>query len=314
MLIIENLSKRFGKFYALKGISMEIKAGEIYAFVGPNGAGKTTTMKIVAGLIEQTEGDVFVDGINIRKSPNDYKHNIGYMPDFFGVYDDLKVTEYLNFYCGIQKISSKKRPQIIADLLTLVKLDDKSDFYVDNLSRGMKQRLCLARCLIHDPKLLILDEPASGLDPKARMDMKEILKNLKNIGKTILISSHILPELSEMCTSVGIIENGKMIVSGTVEEILKMISGHKKIRVRTLSSQIELISFIKDKYPIEISETSDGQLEFSLDGEDNDRALLLSEMINKGHKIVSFTELEGNLETIFIHISGGTQNDNKSSN
>ena len=200
MLVIKNLVKNYGKFRAVDNLSLEIGKGQIYGFVGANGAGKTTTIKVVAGLLKPTSGEVIVGGMDIRKNPVIYKRKIGYMPDFFGVYDDLKVTEYMNFYSGIYGIKVDERDKICDELLELVNLKDKKNSYVDDLSRGMKQRLCLARSLIHNPELLILDEPASGLDPKARVEMKEVLKELGNMGKTILISSHILPELAEMCT------------------------------------------------------------------------------------------------------------------
>jgi ABC-2 type transport system ATP-binding protein len=312
MLTIENLIKRYGKFYALKGINLQINKGEIYGFVGPNGAGKTTTMKICSGLLEKTDGKVEINGVDISRYPKDFKKFIGYMPDFFGVYDDLKVTEYMSFYCGIHNIVSHKRPQIINELLELVNLSEKSDFYVDNLSRGMKQRLCLARCLIHNPELLILDEPASGLDPKARIEMKEILKGLRSMGKTILISSHILPELSEMCTSVGIIENGQMVVSGTVDEILKILMGHRKICIKTLDEPESLVLFLKEQPLVRDVEVMEGYTQFAFDGTEEDMHKMLYFLLNSGYRINSFSESEGNLETIFLHITGGKNNDIKS--
>ena len=208
MLEIKNLVKKYGKFTAVNDLNLTVPESSIFGFVGPNGAGKTTTMKIMSGLLKATSGNVMIDGIDVTKKPRALKENIGYMPDFFGVYDDLKVMEYMDFYAGTYYIPYEQREELINNLLEIVDLSHKKEDYVDGLSRGMKQRLCLARSLIHDPKLLILDEPASGLDPRARVEMKEVLKQLQTMGKTIIISSHILPELAEMCTEVGIIDQG----------------------------------------------------------------------------------------------------------
>ncbi|NLN47996.1 MAG: ABC transporter ATP-binding protein, partial [Clostridiales bacterium] len=211
MLKIKELTKRYDKFTAVDKLTLEVQDGEIFGFVGPNGAGKTTTMKIICGLMAANGGVVYVNGIDAIRQARAAKDIIGYMPDFFGVYDDLKVSEYLDFYASIYDIKLKERKKISDDLLELVDLANKRDTYVDSLSRGMKQRLCLARSLVHNPKLLVLDEPASGMDPRARVEMKEILRSLKSLGKTIIISSHILSELSELCTSIGIIDRGKMV-------------------------------------------------------------------------------------------------------
>jgi ABC-type multidrug transport system, ATPase component len=200
MLLIKDLEKSYGKFKALNKLNLDIKQGEIFGFIGPNGAGKSTTMKIVSGLLTPDDGEVYVDGIDAIKNNKKLKEKIGYMPDFFGVYDNLKAYEYLEFYGSIYGITGKEIKDLSMDLLELVNLENKYDAYVDGLSRGMKQRLCLARCLIHNPQLLILDEPASGMDPRARFEMKNILKNLKDMGKTIIVSSHILSELGEICT------------------------------------------------------------------------------------------------------------------
>ncbi|MFA7573365.1 MAG: ABC transporter ATP-binding protein, partial [Lutispora sp.] len=232
MLRINGLIKRYGKFTAVDSLELHVPQGEIFGFVGPNGAGKTTTMKIVCGLMAADAGEVHVDGIDAIKNGRKAKEVIGYMPDFFGVYDDLKVTEYLDSYASIYNINANDRKKLCDDLLELVDLNDKREAYVDSLSRGMKQRLCLARSLVHNPKILVLDEPASGMDPRARVEMKEILRTLKDLGKTILISSHILPELAELCTSVGIIDRGKIVISGTVSEIMQQVYSKKFIRIR----------------------------------------------------------------------------------
>lgn len=310
MLVIKNLVKNYGKFRAVDNLCLEIGKGEIYGFVGANGAGKTTTMKIVAGLLKPTSGSVVVAGMDILRYPVSYKNKIGYMPDFFGVYDDLKVTEYLDFYSGVYGIEKSQRPKLIDELLELVNLTDKKDFYVNDLSRGMKQRLCLARSLIHNPELLILDEPASGLDPKARVEMKEVLKELRDLGKTIIISSHILPELSELCTSIGIIEKGKMIVSGTVEDIMRQASHKKIIRMKVLGEIEGAVKLLKEQPSIGNVNVHNDYLEADFDGTDEILAEILKTAVKNELPVVSFTEVDVNLESVFMHLIGGEENEN----
>jgi ABC-2 type transport system ATP-binding protein len=281
---------------------LEIGKGQIYGFVGANGAGKTTTIKVVAGLLKPTSGEVIVGGMDIRKNPVIYKRKIGYMPDFFGVYDDLKVTEYMNFYSGIYGIKVDERDKICDELLELVNLKDKKNSYVDDLSRGMKQRLCLARSLIHNPELLILDEPASGLDPKARVEMKEVLKELGNMGKTILISSHILPELAEMCTAIGIIDKGKKVVSGTVEEIMSQVYMNKIIRIKVLDKKEELEKFLKEQPAISSIKVHSEYIDAEFEGTKEVMAQMLKNAINLEIPVISFYEVDRNLESVFMNL------------
>src|SRR5437016_6849265 len=220
-----DLVKRYGKLTAVNHLSLQVPRGAIYGFVGPNGAGKTSTMRILTTLMLPSSGQAFVCGYEVTKDPRAVRRAIGYMPDFFGVYDDMKVWEYLDFFAMAYKIHPAQRPKIINDVLELTDLTVKKDDYVEALSRGMKQRLCLAKTLVHDPKVLLLDEPASGLDPRARIEIKELLRELKSMGKTIIISSHILPELADFCNKIGIIEKGEMIISGDVNDIISMLSG-----------------------------------------------------------------------------------------
>lgn len=310
MLVINNLVKSYGKFKAVDNLSLEIGKGHIYGFVGANGAGKTTTMRIVAGLLKPTSGSVVVAGMDILKYPASFKNKIGYMPDFFGVYDDLKVTEYMDFYAGVYGIEKSQRANLSDELLELVNLSEKKDFYVDNLSRGMKQRLCLARSLIHNPELLILDEPASGLDPKARVEMKEVLKELKDLGKTIIISSHILPELAELCTSIGIIEKGKMVVSGTVEEIMQKTSQKKVIRVKVLGELEGAVKILKEQPSIGSVNVHNDYLEADFHGTNEIMAEILKTAIKNEIPVVSFSEVDRNLESVFMHLIGGEENEN----
>ncbi|MCA9112986.1 MAG: ABC transporter ATP-binding protein, partial [Planctomycetaceae bacterium] len=216
---IEGLSVSYGKVHAVRGISFEIPQGEVFGFIGPNGAGKSTTIKVLATLLKPDSGHVSIDGIDVPKYPMAIRRRIGYMPDFFGVYEDLTAAEYLHFYAAAFQIPRSRRDSTIGDVLALTDLTEKAQAPVDSLSRGMKQRLALARVLLHDPDLLLLDEPASGLDPRARIEVRELLKALQGMGKTILISSHILHELAQLCTRIGIIEAGQLVTAGSLEEI-----------------------------------------------------------------------------------------------
>lgn len=304
---ILELKKSFGKFTALNSLSMNITDNSIFGFVGPNGAGKTTTMKIMAGLLKADSGNIYINGEDVLKNPQKIREKIGYMPDFFGVYDDLKVTEYMDFYAGTYYIPYADRPSLIDSLLEIVDLSDKKDAYVDSLSRGMKQRLCLARSLIHDPNLIILDEPASGLDPRARVEMKEVLKQLKEMGKTIIVSSHILPELAEMCSEIGIIDHGQLITQGTVNEIMNKIHKNRIVRVKTSSAKDTLIRLLKEQTKVgEITENADN-IEFVFNGNDNDLTSILRNIIMNGIPVFSFGEAEGNLEEIFMTVTGGDE-------
>ena len=224
MIECSKLTKRYGKTLALDGLDLSVGDGEMHGFVGPNGAGKTTAIRILATLMRPTSGDACIDGVSVTGAPQNVRRMIGYMPDFFGVYDDLKAWEYLDFYAGCMGLSAKERRRRIDEALDLTMLTDKREAYVDSLSRGMKQRLCLAHLMMHDPKLLILDEPASGMDPRARAEMRDILKEICAMGKTVLISSHILPELAQMCSSISILEKGRLTFTGTVEALERRMS------------------------------------------------------------------------------------------
>ena len=306
---ILELNKKYGKFTALDSLSMNITENSIFGFVGPNGAGKTTTMKIMAGLLKADSGGIYINGEDILKNPKSIRDRIGYMPDFFGVYDDLKVSEYMDFYAGTYYIPYAERGTLIDNLLEVVDLTDKKDTYVDSLSRGMKQRLCLARSLIHDPDLIILDEPASGLDPRARVEMKEILKELREMGKTIIVSSHILPELAEMCSEIGIIDHGKLVTQGTVNEIMNRINKKRLVKVKLSNGKENLIRLLKEQSTVkEITENTDN-VEFAFEGTNDNLTSILRNIIMNGIPIYSFAENEGNLEEIFMTVTGGEKND-----
>ena len=222
ILKIEKLTKKYGKTYALNGLDMEVKKGDIYGFVGPNGAGKTTTLRIISGLLKSDGGDLWLDGVRTTKNILKQKSLIGFVPDFFGVYENLSVIEYLEFFAASYGIYGRAGTVRAREVLEMVELSGKEEQMVDLLSRGIQQRLCLARAMIHKPKLLVLDEPNSGLDPRARVEMKELLQNLRSMGKTIVISSHILSELAEMCNSIGIMDHGKLVEAGNIEDVMEL--------------------------------------------------------------------------------------------
>ncbi|MDR3539741.1 MAG: ABC transporter ATP-binding protein [Desulfosporosinus sp.] len=306
MIKIEGLRKTYGKIEALKGISFEIEQGSIFGFVGPNGAGKSTTLKILATLMVPTEGKAYIDGVEVTKHPKQIRALMGYMPDFFGVYERIKVTEYLDFYASCYGISEGKRKSIIADLLELTDLRLKADAYVDSLSRGMKQRLCLARSLVHDPKVLLLDEPASGLDPRARVEMRELLRELKNMGKSIIISSHILPELAELCTEVGIIEGGELIAVGSVEDITAQLQQEKLIQVKVLEKTSEAKILIEENpWVVATNETADGVLQVRFSGNGEEQQKLLRTLVLAELPVISFAESSNSLEDLFMQITKG---------
>ncbi|MGV8982530.1 ATP-binding cassette domain-containing protein [Clostridium sp.] len=308
MLKIENLCKSYGSFQAVNNLNLHIPSGEIFGFVGPNGAGKTTTMKIVCGLLSANSGQVSIDGIDLSNNIRMLKSKIGYMPDFFGVYDDLKVIEYLEFYASIYNIKGNESVKICNDLLELVDLTDKKNIYVDSLSRGMKQRLCLARSLVHNPDLLVLDEPASGMDPRARVEMKEILRTLRGMGKTILVSSHILTELSELCTSIGIIDKGMMLMSGTVDEIVQKVYHSQRIRVKVIDKVEDALRILKE-FPdiVEANAVGNNIIEADFKGDEAFMSTILIRLVQGNIKVVSFNALDGNLEDIFMKVTASME-------
>lgn len=307
MLVIKNLEKSYGKFKALNGLNLEIEKGEIFGFIGPNGAGKSTTMKIVSGLLFPDSGEVYVDGIDAIKNNKALKDKIGYMPDFFGVYDNLRAIEYLEFYASIYGIVGEEARKLSMDLLELVNLQDKWDANVDGLSRGMKQRLCLARCLVHNPELLILDEPASGMDPRARFEMKGILKNLKEMGKTIIVSSHILSELGEICTRIGIIKNGSIVCEGTVEEVMLRASGTAPINITVMENPEKAIEVLKQIPDVKEISLDGNKVTASVAGGDKEAKEILKALVTQEVSVIGFAKAVGNLEDVFIQI---TEDDN----
>ncbi len=303
MLKIRNLTKRYGRHTALDSLDLQIDRGEIFGFVGPNGAGKTTTMKIMAGLLKADAGEIYIDDIKLFEDYNRLKEVIGYMPDFFGVYDNLQVMEYLEFYASAYGMETRQARRLGGHLLEMVHLEGKEECYVDELSRGMKQRLCLARALIHDPQFLILDEPASGLDPRSRFEFKEILKELRDNGKTIIISSHILMELAEMCTSIGIIERGKMILQGSIEDILETVDTSNPLIIRVYDQVDTAVLLLKKEEKIESLTIRGNSIFASFSGNREEEARLLKTLIDNGVLVQSFSREQGSLESLFLKIT-----------
>ena len=308
MLIVRELTRHYGRFTALDHLNMTIGDGELHGFVGPNGAGKTTTMRILATLLKPSSGSAELDGVNVVENPREMHRLMGYMPDFFGVYDRLKTWEYLDFYARCYGFGYRDRMNMLDSLLELVNLSDKRDSYVDVLSRGMKQRLCLARALIHDPRLLILDEPASGMDPRARAEMKNILRTLKDMGKTVLISSHILPELSEMCDSLTIIDHGRMVFSGSVEELDRHMNGSAPILIRLAeSADGECLHRAAELIRQQPGVTGVGMeagngLTVACDGGDEEAALLLRQLSMQA-PVADFHRAPLKLEKVFMEVT-----------
>jgi ABC-2 type transport system ATP-binding protein len=303
------LIKRYPGTLAVAGLDLDVAQGEIFGLVGPNGAGKTTTLRILATLLAATSGEAEVAGISVRRNPDAARRVLGFMPDVFGVYDDMKVWEYLDFFARCYGIPAEKRRRMIGDLLDLVDLGDKRDSYVQGLSRGMQQRLCLAHTLVHDPQVLLLDEPASGLDPRARVELRELLRELRSIGKTIVISSHILPELEELCTSVAIVDHGQVLAQGRVADIEKRLRYGAVLRVRVLG-EADAIENARAFFEAEARVASaalleDGQIELGFRGDDAESAELLAASIRAGIRVVSFARAASDLEELFLQVTSG---------
>jgi ABC-2 type transport system ATP-binding protein len=311
-LIIEtrDLVKRYGKLTAVNHLSLQVPRGAIYGFVGPNGAGKTSTMRILTTLMLPSSGQAYVCGHEVTKDPRAVRRAIGYMPDFFGVYDDMKVWEYLDFFAACYDIPEKDRPGLINDLLELVDLAHRRDDMVDKLSRGMKQRLCLARTLAHDPQVLILDEPASGLDPRARVEIRELLVELAKMGKTIFFSSHILADVAEICTHIGIVEAGQIVAQGRMSDMQRQLMPHREVVISLLDRVDEAKQALGSVSGIEqIVDLPDDQnrkrIRVDFTGEDNAMTEMLQALASRGIPVINFTEQEHDLETVFMRVTKG---------
>jgi ABC-2 type transport system ATP-binding protein len=306
IVVTRGLVKRYPGTLAVAGMDLNVAQGEIFGLVGPNGAGKTTTLRILATLLTATSGHAEIAGIDVRRNPDAARRVLGFMPDVFGVYDDMKVWEYLDFFARCYGIPANRRRRMIGDLLDLVDLGDKRDAYVQGLSRGMQQRLCLAHTLVHDPQVLLLDEPASGLDPRARVELRELLRELRALGKTIVISSHILPELEELCTAVAIVDHGQVLAHGKVSDIERRLRFGAVLRVRILpGSDLDAARdhFAADPRVASATILDDGQLELGFRGDDEASAQLLAAAVGAGIRITSFARAASDLEELFLQVT-----------
>jgi ABC-2 type transport system ATP-binding protein len=310
MIETRDLTKMYGDLYALNRLTIKLDRGDVYGFIGPNGAGKTTTMRILATLLNPSWGEATVCGYSIYNGAKEIRRLIGYMPDFFGVYDDMKVIEYLEFFAAAYRIKGPERRKKCDQVLDLVDLGYKRDALVTSLSRGMTQRLGLARVLLHEPQVLLLDEPASGLDPRARIEMRGLLKELRNMGKTILVSSHILPELADICNKIGIIERGKLLFDGDVTSAIRRVRQHTVLDVAVGDGQGEPakahLEGLQEVLKVEPKE--DGMLRVTLNDDIHDGSFIADTLVKNGFRLRMLREEEIDLEDVFMAITKGITN------
>lgn len=307
------LTRYYGKMVAVQDLNLTVPKGSLFGLIGPNGAGKTTTLRMLAGLLEPSAGEISINGKAISRDWHELRWQIGYMPDFFGVYEDLLVWEYLDFFARCYELPARRRKQVVDELLELVDLQEKRNAYVHTLSRGMLQRLCLAHALVHDPDVLLLDEPASGLDPRARVEMRELLRELGAMGKTVVLSSHILSELAELCDSIGIMEKGRLVSSGLLEQIRQQVEGVRKLKIKflsdfkTMESELRNIAGVGEIYPLEPAGEAAVTQEVEVDfvGDENAVADLLEVLVARKVRVASFRESRTGLEDLFLHLTKG---------
>lgn len=304
---IRQLTKVYGAQTALRNLSLTIPQGDIFGYIGPNGAGKTTTIRILATLLRPTSGTAEIHGVSVLEDPLEIKPLVGYMPDTFGVYENMSLLEYLDFFGAAFRIPRGKRRRIIDDVLALTDLGSKRNDEVHSFSRGMQQRACLAKTLLHDPRVLILDEPASGLDPRARIEFRELLRELQKMGKTIVVSSHILSELSSICNSVGIIEKGNLVVSGSVEDILKNLRSNRRFVLSPLHppDRVEALRLLNDLPGVREVKEFGGAVAINLDATDEEVATILEELGRAAVRYTEFREEHVDLETAFMTLTRG---------
>jgi len=308
MIETRDLTKMYGDLYALNRLNMKLEKGDVYGFIGPNGAGKTTTMRILATLLNPSWGEATVCGYSIYNGAKEIRRLIGYMPDFFGVYDDMKVIEYLEFFAAAYRIKGPARKQKCEQVLELVDLTYKRDALVTSLSRGMTQRLGLARVLLHEPQVLLLDEPASGLDPRARIEMRGLLKELRNMGKTILVSSHILPELADICNKIGIIERGELLFDGNVKDAMDRVRPHTVLQISVADGMEQAMKLLEVHPNVSKLDTKDSMIVATLVEGSSDPSFVADILVKEGFKLTMLREEEINLETAFMRLTKGITN------
>ncbi len=305
MIETRDLTKKYGELFAVKGLDLKLERGDVFGFIGPNGAGKTTAMRMLATLLNPTWGEAYICGHSIYTKPKEIRRVIGYMPDFFGVYDDMKVLEYLEFFAAAYRIKGPQRRKICNEVLELVDLTYKRDELVTSLSRGMTQRLGLARVLLHDPQVLLLDEPASGLDPRARIEIRGLLKELRKMGKTIMVSSHILPELADICNKIGIIERGELLVNSDVADVMRKVRQRTVLNVGVVTDVEGAGRLLEQHDDVDQVEVRDGLLIVTLLNTTADYSHLPTALVEAGYRLTLFKEDELNLETAFMALTKG---------
>lgn len=308
MIKTVDLTKKYGDAFAIHSIDLDLQAGDLFGFIGPNGAGKTTTMRIIATLLEPSWGEAYVCGHSVHTAPKEIRRLVGYMPDFFGVYDDMTVVEYLEFFAASYRISGADRKKRVAEMLDVVDLDFKRDAFANTLSRGQTQRLGLARTLLHDPQVLLLDEPLSGLDPRARIEMRNLLRKLGELGKTIIVSSHILPELADVCNKVGIIDKGELKQNATKAEVIRMVRQHTVLVIQTARREQldQLARILENHQKVQACEPGDDAVRVILKSEVEDYSDLPRQLIENGIDLKRFAEEELDLESAFMALTKGT--------
>ncbi|MDG2185282.1 MAG: ABC transporter ATP-binding protein [Mariniblastus sp.] len=305
MIKTENLTKKYGEMFAIKSINLDLEQGDLFGFIGPNGAGKTTTMRIIATLLEPSWGEAYVCGHSIYNAPKEIRRLVGYMPDFFGVYDDMKVIEYLEFFAAAYRIKGVERRKKCDEMLETVDLDFKRDAFANTLSRGQTQRLGLARVLLHDPQVLLLDEPLSGLDPRARIEMRNLMRRLGTMGKTVIVSSHILPELADICNKIGIIDKGELKVSAAVTDVMDQVRDQTVLHVGVDNNIESAVAVLQQNDLVSTVEHGDGHLVVTLNNQTKEYSRLATDLINKGIGLNLFQEEEVSLESAFMTLTKG---------
>ncbi len=305
MIKTVDLTMKYGEMYAIQQINIDLKEGDLFGFIGPNGAGKTTTMRIIATLLNPTSGDAFVCGNSVLTKPAETRRLVGYMPDFFGVYDDMKVIEYLEFFAAAYRISGAERRRRCNEMLEIVDLDFKRDAFANTLSRGQTQRLGLARVLLHDPSVLLLDEPLSGLDPRARIEMRDLLRRLGKMGKTIIVSSHILPELADVCNKIGIIDRGVMTVNAAVADVMRQVRERIVLHVQVAERQQEAATVLQEQDEVDSVIEAEARLVVTLKADATSYSSLARLLIEAGFDLLLFQEEEVNLEAAFMALTRG---------
>ncbi|MEZ6129449.1 MAG: ABC transporter ATP-binding protein [Planctomycetaceae bacterium] len=306
MIETRNLTKRYGNLVAVNDINLKLEDGDVFGFIGPNGSGKTTTMRMIATLLNPDHGEAYVCGKSIYTNQEEIRRLVGFMPDFFGVYDDMTVIEYLEFFCAAYRIPGSARRKVCEEKLELVDMAFKRDAMVNELSRGQTQRIGLARTLLHEPQVLLLDEPASGLDPRARIEIRNLLKRLGEMKKTVIVSSHILPELADVCTRVGMIEKGNLIVDGNVAEVMKKARQRIMLNIRVKDRTDDAARLLEQADCVEsVHVTAKQLLEVTLNAEVEDYSEIPTLLIEAGFALTLFREEEVNLETAFMELTKG---------